>query len=687
MMASCAKDKSVEEFSKVSDGQTWEGIYVNDESGNGPETRTALRYRNKSGMVVWEVDDKIDFYDFNCNMVGSATAESSDYDYSKEVYKAIFKQADPLTGTPYFAFNHSDNLGNGIYSGVSTAYSGNAVTVYINSEQSGTFSDAFISAAKVVPGSQTLKFYSLCPVFEMMVEDPSVKEIVIRDPESFISGGVEIEFGNNGILGQVAYELGDNTSIRINIDEPGTYYAALCPHEIPKNTLSIEYLDASGNTVSSFTYSKGLNLKAGQIYRWGDAADHDISSNTLPPGEVFNGYMEEVAGGMKNIEWIQFSRNVSNPQGGIQIAKDVYMSKVVNTLGKTGIAIKTSNAKFYAHQDCSKMFADCYNAENIYGLQYLDTSSTTDMWAMFSSCEKLTELDLSNFDTSNVTHMGDMFYSCEDLTELDLSSFDTGNVEYMGYMFEWCYALKNIYLGGSFVIPDGCFVDEALLGCKVTMYGTTEEMESFVKALVPGNDYSPGCLHFAIDMGDAGWWSAWNVGAEKPEDYGSYFAWGETEEKTDYSTSNYKWGVYDEDAEPLYGMTKYTGNITGGDGLTTLKFDDDPTCQKWGSNWRTPTLDDFKKLFGRSERTWDDEKKGYIVKCKETGNSIFLPAAGIRGKDGTLGSVGSNGWYWSSSIRKDSPCYSNNILFQPTQVVYYNFYRYFGMSVRPIANY
>ena len=37
------------------------------------------------------------------------------------------------------------------------------------------------------------------------------------------------------------------------------------------------------------------------------------------------------------------------------------------------------------------------------------------MYDMFSRCESLTNIDLSNFNTQNVTDMSDMFWGCESL--------------------------------------------------------------------------------------------------------------------------------------------------------------------------------------------------------------------------------------------------------------------------------
>ncbi|MCQ2604112.1 MAG: hypothetical protein MJ215_03600 [Spirochaetia bacterium] len=91
-------------------------------------------------------------------------------------------------------------------------------------------------------------------------------------------------------------------------------------------------------------------------------------------------------------------------------------------------------------------------------------------------------------------------------------------------------------------------------------------------------------------------WATTNIGASKPEDYGYYFAWGETKEKGNYDWSeegDYKWGVYAENAEPKYGMTKYTADVEGGDGLKTIQPGDDAATANWSSQWRTPTYDEI----------------------------------------------------------------------------------------------
>ena len=83
---------------------------------------------------------------------------------------------------------------------------------------------------------------------------------------------------------------------------------------------------------------------------------------------------------------------------------------------------------------------------DIEGLQNVDTSEATTMFAWFSKCNSLKHVDLSHFDTSKVTNMSYMFEGCFNLQELDLSKFNTSQVTDMSYMFAGCESLKELDL-------------------------------------------------------------------------------------------------------------------------------------------------------------------------------------------------------------------------------------------------
>jgi hypothetical protein len=91
-------------------------------------------------------------------------------------------------------------------------------------------------------------------------------------------------------------------------------------------------------------------------------------------------------------------------------------------------------------------------------------------------------------------------------------------------------------------------------------------------------------------------WATCNVGADTPEDDGTFFAWGETSKKNLYNWGNYKYcnGVNDT-------YTKYCTNGEYGyngfaDGLTELLPEDDAATANWGKEWQMPSKAQFEEL-------------------------------------------------------------------------------------------
>ena len=97
--------------------------------------------------------------------------------------------------------------------------------------------------------------------------------------------------------------------------------------------------------------------------------------------------------------------------------------------------------------DMNNMFYSCTSLETL-DVSAFDTSSVTNMYWMFGNCTKLKKLDISGFDTSNVTTMGCMFRDCSSLTELSLGGTDTSHVTDMSRLFEGCKSLKSLDVSG-----------------------------------------------------------------------------------------------------------------------------------------------------------------------------------------------------------------------------------------------
>ena len=189
--------------------------------------------------------------------------------------------------------------------------------------------------------------------------------------------------------------------------------------------------------------------------------------------------------------------------------------------------------------------------------------------------------------------------------------------------------------------------------------------------------------HEYVDLGLSVKWATCNVGAYQPEEYGDYFAWGETIPKSTYDWSTYKWcnGSYTS-------LTKYCTDSDYGtvDNKTQLELSDDAAHANWGGSWRMPTYDELNELKEKCTWTWTTQNgmDGYKVTSKINGRSIFLPAAdNLNGS--SLYYAGSYGYYWSSSLSADDPYYAMRVYFNSSLVDWYYYYRYYGLSVRPVC--
>ena len=187
-------------------------------------------------------------------------------------------------------------------------------------------------------------------------------------------------------------------------------------------------------------------------------------------------------------------------------------------------------------------------------------------------------------------------------------------------------------------------------------------------------------------------WATCNIGATTPEDYGDYFAWGETEGyndgKTYFDWNTYKWCKGSQST-----MTKYCTNSSSGyngftEDKTELDLEDDAAYVNWGPAWRMPSYEQFVELYRNTTTEWTTQNgvNGRKITSKTNGNSIFLPAAGSP-DSGSLGSAGSEGYYWSRSLRASNPNDAWYLYFGLSGIGAADISnRYYGQSVRPVRS-
>lgn len=178
--------------------------------------------------------------------------------------------------------------------------------------------------------------------------------------------------------------------------------------------------------------------------------------------------------------------------------------------------------------------------------------------------------------------------------------------------------------------------------------------------------------HDYVDLGlpSGRKWATKNIGASSPYQPGAYFAWGEIEIKTYYTAENYT------------SPDKNTKHITGNPIY-------DVATAKWGGSWRIPTAEEFKELKEKCVWMWTTENgsSGFTI-TGLNGNSIFLPAGGIKIKEKTK-SLNDVCQYWSADLHSsfDSPIDLGTGSSDPSSITIgagYN--KWIGLNIRPISN-
>ena len=179
-------------------------------------------------------------------------------------------------------------------------------------------------------------------------------------------------------------------------------------------------------------------------------------------------------------------------------------------------------------------------------------------------------------------------------------------------------------------------------------------------------------------------WSAWNVGATKPEEFGLYFAWGETQGYTGITDEKqFSWADYTLCDKVPINLLKY--NET--DGLTTLEAADDAATAT-DSSCRMPTYNELDELIENTTSEWVDDYNGTgvsgrIFTSNVNGNSIFIPAAG-NCYNGTVDEVGQYGGLWSSSLSSENELSAWALYFYSDYEDWDYFNRYAGNPIRPV---
>ncbi len=167
-------------------------------------------------------------------------------------------------------------------------------------------------------------------------------------------------------------------------------------------------------------------------------------------------------------------------------------------------------------------------------------------------------------------------------------------------------------------------------------------------------------------------WAEMNLGAVNSYETGKYYAWGEVRAKTDFTWDSYRWG------KPAY-FLKYNPS----DRKKTLEADDDAAANI-NSNWMIPSPDHWWELYDECNCEWvATPVPGLRVTSRNTGNFIFLPAAGCKFDD--TGDPEAC-YYWSNQLLNSDDYALASCFYADWEQLgpSWRIDRYSGMPIRPV---
>jgi uncharacterized protein (TIGR02145 family) len=183
-------------------------------------------------------------------------------------------------------------------------------------------------------------------------------------------------------------------------------------------------------------------------------------------------------------------------------------------------------------------------------------------------------------------------------------------------------------------------------------------------------------------------WCNINVGAASETGYGEYFSWGNVtghkftkgpkfDDSYSFDSTTY--------ASTSGASISFTSQHKNADYSATSGYD--AARENLGGSWRMPTATEFQELYGNTDNEWttiNGVKGRKFMKKSDHSVYVFFPAAGY--SNGTsLSGRGSNGGYWSSSLRSADRGYFLDFI---SSLVYSqnDINRYYGYQVRAVQD-
>ena len=390
------------------------------------DSKTSIQIDNATneGKVIWESGDQVAIYDQGVSYTLQAVPTG---DYTT----ADFTGDATPSGGPYYAIYPAD---------IATG----SASITLPAEQNCTDGTHFTAPMYAYSTTSKLTFKNLCGVLQLNL--PAMNKTI---------ASIELTTPNNNICGDFAVDYNDGDprlnctangghKLTLNCGKQGmdcsqglTFYIYLPADDYTEMTFAIEATDRSCCLKHFEDADNPITIVRNTYY------PTTLSNlSFLPPAQMVNGAafsrVMMARPDMINLVFEYKSTRPASPNGLLSSGA----TPIYYTTEGTAMIVYTPAAWMDANPDCSYMFFGT-NVEHIDFGTGFNTANVTDMSYMFSYCQNLGNLNLSNLNLQSVTTMAGMFSRCGVQT-LNLSGATTSSsLINATSMFSYCENLSG----------------------------------------------------------------------------------------------------------------------------------------------------------------------------------------------------------------------------------------------------
>lgn len=225
-------------------------------------TRTSL---DDSFSVDWTAGDRILYYSSDGGRIGAFEIARSGHTALIEAEMGV---SDHFITAIYGASDISDNTEHGcVLSGA------------VRAEQSGSFSEVHVSAARCVnPEKAELAFYNLSSIIRFSLTRNDVSYVVVTASDGtalHASGKILVDF-SGGVPSASYPEKGRGSSIKVKAGGAGIFYVATLPCTV--GGLSFELFDSDGESVGKAATPATTIIERNTLVDFGELDGHIVPS-------------------------------------------------------------------------------------------------------------------------------------------------------------------------------------------------------------------------------------------------------------------------------------------------------------------------------------------------------------------------------------------------------------------------